>query len=71
MGGDHMVASLLSDEVEERAGDDIRAAERALYLQLIDEVEPLPGARELLLELRRRGRTIVLVSSAKENELRS
>jgi len=69
MGGDHMVETLLSPEVEERAGDDIRAAEKALYLQLIHEVEPLPGARELLLELKRRGHTIVLVSSAKENEL--
>jgi HAD superfamily hydrolase (TIGR01509 family) len=69
MGGDHMVESLLSAEVEERAGDDIRAAEKALYLQLIHEVEVLPGARELLLELKRRGHTIVLVSSAKENEL--
>ncbi|HSP74006.1 MAG TPA: HAD family hydrolase [Gaiellaceae bacterium] len=69
MGGDKMIAALLSDEVEERAGDDIRAAEKALYLQLIEEVEPLPGARELLLELKRRGHTIVLVSSAKEDEL--
>ena len=69
MGGDHMVEALLSEEVEERHGDDIRAAEKALYLQLIGEVEPLPGARELLIELKRRGHTIVLVSSAKESEL--
>jgi HAD superfamily hydrolase (TIGR01509 family) len=69
MGGDHMVETLLSGEVERRAGDEIRAAEQALYLQLIHEVEPLPGARDLLLELRRRGHTIVLVSSAKEPEL--
>ena len=68
MGGDHMVEALLSEEVEQRVGD-IRAAEKALYLQLIDEVEPLPGARELLIELKRRGHTIVLVSSAKESEL--
>jgi HAD superfamily hydrolase (TIGR01509 family) len=69
MGGDHMVESLLSGEVEQRVGDDVRAAEKALYLQLIDEVEPLPGARELLIELKRRGHTIVLASSAKESEL--
>ena len=64
-----MVAALLSDEVEERLGDEIRAAEKALYLQLIGETVPLRGALELLLELRRRGHTIVLVSSAKEEEL--
>jgi HAD superfamily hydrolase (TIGR01509 family) len=64
-----MVEALLSTEAEERLGDDIRAAEKALYLELIAEVEPLPGARELLIELRRRGHTIVLCSSAKESEL--
>jgi len=69
MGGDHMVEELLSAEVEARLGDDIRAAEKALYLQLIEETGPLPGARELLLELKRRGHTIVLCSSAKETEL--
>ena len=69
MGGDHMVEALLSAEVEERLGDDIRAAEKALYLQLIDEVAPLPGARQLLEELKRRGHTVVLCSSAKQDEL--
>jgi HAD superfamily hydrolase (TIGR01509 family) len=64
-----MVEELLSAEAEQRLGDDIRAAEKALYLQLIAEVEPLPGARELLIELKRRGHTIVLCSSAKESEL--
>jgi HAD superfamily hydrolase (TIGR01509 family) len=64
-----MVEELLSPEVEERSGDDIRAAEKALYLQMIEETEPLPGARELLIELKRRGHTIVLCSSAKEAEL--
>jgi len=37
--------ALLSAEVEARLGDDIRAAEKVLYFQLIDEVEPLPPAR--------------------------
>ena len=35
MGGDKLIAALLSDEVEERDGDDIRAAEKALYLTFI------------------------------------
>src|SRR4051794_22194133 len=69
MGGDHIVEALLSAEVEERLGDDIRAAEKTLYFQLIDEVEPLPGARELLVELKRRGHATVLCSSAKQEEL--
>jgi len=69
MGGDQLVATLLSEEVEERHGDAIRAAETALYLQLIGEVAALRGARELLLELHRRGHTTVLVSSAKDAEV--
>jgi HAD superfamily hydrolase (TIGR01509 family) len=64
-----MVEELLSPEVEQRLGEEIRSAEKALYLQMIEETEPLPGARELLTELRRRGHTIVLCSSAKEAEL--
>ena len=42
MGGDQLVGSLCGEEVEERLGDDIRAAEKDLYMELIDEVEPLP-----------------------------
>jgi HAD superfamily hydrolase (TIGR01549 family) len=69
MGGDHMVAALAGDEAEERLGDDIRAAEKALYLAMIEEVEPLEGARELMVELKRRGHPVVLASSSKQNEL--
>jgi len=69
MGGDQLIASLLSDEVEEREGDDIRAAEKALYLSVIEQVEPLRGARALIEDLRDRGRPVVLASSAKPNEL--
>jgi HAD superfamily hydrolase (TIGR01509 family) len=69
MGGDHMISSLLSDEVEEAEGDAIRAAENALYFTFIAEVEPLRGARALLQDLHDRGRPIVLASSAKAAEV--
>jgi HAD superfamily hydrolase (TIGR01509 family) len=69
MGGDQLVASLTGDGFEERHGDDVRSAEKALYLSLIAEVQPLPGARELLEALRANGNTVVLASSAKPNEL--
>jgi HAD superfamily hydrolase (TIGR01509 family) len=69
MGGDQFVGAVAGDEVEERKGDDIRAAERELYAELIDEVEPFEGARELLSELKERGHVVVLASSAKEEEL--
>ena len=69
MGGDKLIAALLSDEVEAREGADIRAAEAALYLTFIEEVEPLRGARALMEDLRDRGRQVVLASSAKADEV--
>jgi HAD superfamily hydrolase (TIGR01509 family) len=69
MGGDHLVEAVLSAEVEKREGDDIRAAEKALYLALIEDVAPLRGARELMQDLRDRGHPVVLASSAKALEL--
>jgi HAD superfamily hydrolase (TIGR01509 family) len=69
MGGDQIVAALAGDEAERELGDDVRAAEKALYLAVIEEVEPLPGARELIVTLKERGHAVVLASSAKANEL--
>jgi HAD superfamily hydrolase (TIGR01509 family) len=69
MGGDQLVAALTSGEVEEQKGEDIRAAEKTLYFQLIEEVQPLTGARELIEDLRRAGRRVVLASSAKPEEV--
>jgi HAD superfamily hydrolase (TIGR01509 family) len=69
MGGDQLVQAVAGAEVEERHGDPVRAAERRLYLELIEETEPLAGARELLAELRDRGHRTVLASSAQQNQL--
>jgi HAD superfamily hydrolase (TIGR01549 family) len=69
MGGDQLVAALAGDEVEEEKGDDIRTAEKALYLALIEEVEPMEGARKLIADLKDSGHTVVLASSAKEDEV--
>jgi len=69
MGGDQLVAAVAGDEVEKRCGDDVRAAEKVLYLELIEETEPLDGAKEFVEELKRRGHTVVLATSAKSNEL--
>ena len=69
MGGDQLVSALTSDEMEEQKGEDIRAAEKTLYFELIEEVQPLTGARELIEDLRRAGRKVVLASSAKPEEV--
>jgi len=69
MGGDNLVRAVAGDEVEERLGDEIRSAEKTIYAELIDEVEPMEGARELMEFLKERGHRIVLASSAKQEEL--
>lgn len=69
MGGDQLVRELCGDAVEDELGEDIRAAEKALYMAVIEEVEPLEGARALMEELKRRDRRIVLASSAKPDEV--
>jgi HAD superfamily hydrolase (TIGR01509 family) len=69
MGGDQLVASLTNDSVEEEKGDDIRAAEKPLYMAFIEEVEPMEGARELISDLKDRGHRVVLASSAKQDEV--
>ena len=69
MGGDQVVESLCGAEVERRYGDQIRAAEGERYMELIDEVRPMEGARELIEELKRRGHRVVLASSAKPEEV--
>jgi HAD superfamily hydrolase (TIGR01509 family) len=69
MGGDQLVASLTDDSVEEEKGDDIRAAEKPLYLAFIEEVEAMDGARGLIEDLKERGHTVVLASSAKQDEV--
>jgi HAD superfamily hydrolase (TIGR01509 family) len=69
MGGDKLVAALCGDEVERDQGDDIRDAEKPEYMAMIEEVEPLAGARELIADLKHSGHTVVLASSAKEDEV--
>jgi HAD superfamily hydrolase (TIGR01509 family) len=69
MGGDQYVPAVAGDEFEAEHGDEVRSAHDALYLAMIDEVELLPGAQQLLWELKGRGQTLVLASSAKQQEL--
>jgi HAD superfamily hydrolase (TIGR01549 family) len=69
MGGDQLVRGLCGDAVEDDLGEDIRAAEKALYMAVIEEVEPLEGARALMEDLKRLDRRVVLASSAKPDEI--
>ena len=69
MGGDQLVSALAGEEFEERNGDSTRDAEKERYSELIDEVRPLAGARKLIVRLKDEGHSVVLASSAKEDEV--
>ena len=69
MGGDQVVEALTDEQTERELGEQIREAEGELYFEMIEEVEPMRGSRELIEEVRRRGHAVVLASSAKEQEV--
>jgi HAD superfamily hydrolase (TIGR01509 family) len=69
MGGDQVIAALTDERTEEEKGEEIRAAEKALYMAMIEEVEPMDGARDLIQRLKDEGTTVVLASSAKDTEV--
>ena len=69
MGGDQLVAALTDDRTEHEHGDEIRDTETKRYFELIDEVETMDGSRELIEHLVQRGHTVVLATSAKEDEV--
>lgn len=69
MGGDQILDALIGEEAAAEQGDAIRAAEAEAYGELIGEVEPMAGARELLERLRADEATTILASSAKQEEV--
>jgi HAD superfamily hydrolase (TIGR01509 family) len=69
MGGDQLLPHLIGEEKTEELGEEVRAAEKALFGDMIEECEPLEGAHELIAELRERGKTVILASSAKGKDI--
>jgi HAD superfamily hydrolase (TIGR01509 family) len=63
MGGDNVVLSLGGEELEQRVGEEARKRQGEEVDALIDEIAPLPGARDLLLAIKERGHRLVLASS--------
>ena len=65
MGGDQVVKTLGGDELEERIGEEARKRQGEHVDTMLDEIAPLPGARDLLLAIKERGHRLVLASSGK------
>jgi HAD superfamily hydrolase (TIGR01509 family) len=69
MGGDQLVLALGGEELEERIGEEARKRQGEEVDQLLGEVAPLPGARDLLVAIKERGHRLVLASSGKERHV--
>ena len=68
IGSDRVVEMLAGEQIEQELGETLRAAEGPLYEEMIDEVEPMKGAHELLRDLKRTGHAVILASSAEVKE---
>jgi HAD superfamily hydrolase (TIGR01549 family) len=63
LGGDKLVGHVLGQRAEDRHGNELRSRWEEEYAALVPEVAVLPGASELIHELRQRGLRIALASS--------
>jgi HAD superfamily hydrolase (TIGR01509 family) len=68
MGGDQLVRHLAGEGFEAEQGDAVRTEEKALYAQMIAEVQPFEDARGLIEDLKGRGCKVVVASSAKPED---
>ncbi|MGB9378479.1 MAG: HAD family hydrolase [Mycobacteriales bacterium] len=63
MGGDQLVQAVAGETVESEHGDDLRTAWSDEFAPMLAEIVPLPGAKDFLTEIQRRGWPVVLASS--------
>ena len=68
MGGDQFVKALLGEEAENADGDELRDGHSEEFAKLIGEVEAIEGASELIAELDDAGATVIIGSSAEQDE---
>jgi len=63
MGGDQVIMAVGGEELERRVGDQAREQQGKEIDALLEEMAPLPGARDLLVAIKERGHRLVLASS--------
>jgi HAD superfamily hydrolase (TIGR01509 family) len=64
MGGDQVLSALGGADLERRLGEEARRLQGKEVDALLEEMVPLPGARDLLAAIKKRGHQVVLASSA-------
>ncbi len=69
MGGDQVVTAVGGEDLERRVGDRARGRQGREVDKLLEEMAPLPGARDLLVAIKERGHRLVLASSAQQRHV--
>jgi len=69
MGSDHMLDHVLGADRDRRRDHNITGSHGSLFTGWYERIVPLPGARDLLKECSRRGISVVIASSASEDDL--
>ena len=69
MGGDQVVLALGGEDLERRVGDKVREQQGKEADALLEEMAPLPGARDLLVTVKERGHRLVLASSGRQRHV--
>lgn len=69
MGGDQLLTALDGEELERRVGDQAREQQGKEVDAMIEEMSPLPGARDLLVAIKERGHRLVLASSGQQRHV--
>jgi HAD superfamily hydrolase (TIGR01509 family) len=69
MGGDQVITAIGGEELERRVGDQAREQQGKEVDALLEEMAPLPGARDLLVAIKERGHRLVLASSGQQHHV--
>jgi HAD superfamily hydrolase (TIGR01509 family) len=69
MGGDQVVRAVGGEDLERRVGDQARERQGREVDALLEEMAPLPGARDLLVAIKGRGHRLVLASSGQRRHV--
>jgi HAD superfamily hydrolase (TIGR01549 family) len=69
MGGDQVLAAVGGEDLERRVGEQARERQGEEVDALLEEMAPLPGARDLLVAIKERGHRLVLASSGQQRHV--
>jgi HAD superfamily hydrolase (TIGR01509 family) len=69
MGGDQVVRAIGGEELERRVGDQAREQQGKEVDAQLEEMAPLPGARDLLVAIKERGHRLVLAGSGQQRHV--